>query len=142
MGHIGVKGLQHAVEGIDFDNSCIPSCTICARANIKRTPFPQLSSHRATSGVRVRFGPVQGHFFPNTKPDFQSGSPPSPERQTGPSVQAHKLLNAEPDLNRTSYYAFFFLTRFSSSGVLITLSDSMIHARNNNTVIYQCANQQ
>jgi hypothetical protein len=48
MGHIGVKGLHHAVEGIDFDDSNYASCTICARANIKRTPFPSHASHRAT----------------------------------------------------------------------------------------------
>jgi hypothetical protein len=35
---------------------------------------------------------------------------------------------------------FFFLMRFSSSGVLITLSDSMNHARNNDRVTAQSAN--
>jgi transposase InsO family protein len=48
MGHIGVKGLRHAAEGIDFDDTTHSSCTICARANIKRTPFPEKASHRAT----------------------------------------------------------------------------------------------
>jgi hypothetical protein len=48
MGHIGVKGLRHAVEGVDFDDSDHASCIVCARANIKRTPFPQQAQHRAT----------------------------------------------------------------------------------------------
>ena len=49
MGHIGVKGLKHAIEGITFDDSHINDpCAICARANIKRSPFPQKASHRAT----------------------------------------------------------------------------------------------
>jgi hypothetical protein len=48
MGHIGVKGLWHAVDGIDFDDSDLPSCKICASANIKHTPFPPHASHRAT----------------------------------------------------------------------------------------------
>ena len=46
MGHIGVKGLRSAADGIYFDNSSFPSCTVCAHANIKRTPFPSKSSHR------------------------------------------------------------------------------------------------
>ena len=48
MGHIGVKGLRSAVEGINFDDSEHESCQICARANIKRKPFPKEASHRAT----------------------------------------------------------------------------------------------
>ena len=48
MGHIGVKGLRSTVEGIDFDDSTHQSCIICAKANIKRTPFPSRASHRAT----------------------------------------------------------------------------------------------
>jgi transposase InsO family protein len=48
MGHISVKGLQHAADGVDFDNSHLPSCTICARANITCTPFPHHATHRAT----------------------------------------------------------------------------------------------
>ena len=48
MGHIGVKGLRSAVEGIDFDDSTHQSCIICAKANIKQTPFPSRASHRAT----------------------------------------------------------------------------------------------
>jgi hypothetical protein len=48
MGHIGVKGLRSAVEGIPFDDSTSKSCAICAKANIKHTPFPQKASHRAT----------------------------------------------------------------------------------------------
>ena len=49
MGHIGVKGLRMAVEGLRFDDTSFSSCTICARANIKRSPFPAKSSHRATN---------------------------------------------------------------------------------------------
>ena len=48
MGHISVKGLHSAADGIYFDNSSFPSCTVCARANIKHSPFPSKSSHRAT----------------------------------------------------------------------------------------------
>ena len=48
MGHIGVKGLRSAVEGISFDDSTHDSCAICAKANIKRSPFPSKASHRAT----------------------------------------------------------------------------------------------
>ena len=48
MGHIGVKGLRSAVEGISFDDSTCDSCTICAKANIKCSPFPSKASHRAT----------------------------------------------------------------------------------------------
>ena len=48
MGHIGVKGLRSAAEGIDFDDSSYDSCPICAKANIARTPFPRQASHRAT----------------------------------------------------------------------------------------------
>jgi Integrase core domain len=48
MGHVGVKGLRAAVDGIDFDDSSHDTCSICARANIKRTPFPESASHRAT----------------------------------------------------------------------------------------------
>ena len=48
MGHIGIKGLQQAADGIDFDDSSHPSCTICARANITHTPFPHCASHCTT----------------------------------------------------------------------------------------------
>jgi hypothetical protein len=48
MGHIGVKGLKQAVEGVSFDDSNNSSCSICARANIKRSPFPKHSLHRAS----------------------------------------------------------------------------------------------
>jgi hypothetical protein len=48
MGHIGVKGLKSVVEGIDFNDSTHDSCTICTKANIKKTPFPQQASHHAT----------------------------------------------------------------------------------------------
>jgi hypothetical protein len=48
MGHIGVKGLQSAVNGIPLDDSTHLSCEVCAHANIRRTPFPSQSSHRAS----------------------------------------------------------------------------------------------
>jgi hypothetical protein len=48
MGHIGVKGLHSATDGAPFDNSDHPPCDVCARANIRRTPFPKLSTHRAS----------------------------------------------------------------------------------------------
>jgi hypothetical protein len=52
MGHIGVKGLKSAVDGITFDDSRDhnhSSCPTCAKANIKRSPFPHVASHRATT---------------------------------------------------------------------------------------------
>lgn len=49
MGHIGVKGLKNAVDGILFDDSHPnASCNVCAQANIKRSPFPPKSFHPAT----------------------------------------------------------------------------------------------
>jgi Integrase core domain len=48
MGHIGVKGLRSAVDGLNFDDSTHSSCEVCARANIRRSPFPKYSSRRAT----------------------------------------------------------------------------------------------
>lgn len=52
MGHIGVKGLTSAVNGISFDDSgeeTHSSCSTCAKANIKRFPFPRIASTRATN---------------------------------------------------------------------------------------------
>ena len=49
MGHIGVKGLHSAVDGIPFDDASLPSCSICTRANIKCSPFPSKTQHRATN---------------------------------------------------------------------------------------------
>ena len=52
MGHIGVKGLKSAVDGIHFDDSgseTHSSCQVCAKANIKRSPFPHVSFNRATT---------------------------------------------------------------------------------------------
>ena len=48
MGHTAVKGLSRAVIGINWDDSTptLP-CQVCARANIKRLPFPSASSTRA-----------------------------------------------------------------------------------------------
>ena len=48
MGHIGVKGLHSAVDGLPLDDSTHLSCEVCARANIHRSPFPKRSLHRAT----------------------------------------------------------------------------------------------
>ena len=49
MGHIGVKGLTNAVDGLTLDDShSSSSCAVCARANIKRSPFPHKSLHPAT----------------------------------------------------------------------------------------------
>jgi hypothetical protein len=47
MGHIGVKGLRTAVDGITFDDSSFDTCIICSQANIKCSPFPQKASHPA-----------------------------------------------------------------------------------------------
>jgi hypothetical protein len=52
MGHIGVKGLKSAVNGLPFDDTgseTHSSCSVCAEANIKRSPFPVTASNRATS---------------------------------------------------------------------------------------------
>lgn len=48
MGHIGDKGLHSAVDGLPLDDSTHLSCEVCARANIRRSPFPKQSLHRAT----------------------------------------------------------------------------------------------
>ena len=48
MGHIGIKSLRTAVNGLDFDDCSQPSCAICSKANIKCSPFPHKASHRAT----------------------------------------------------------------------------------------------
>jgi hypothetical protein len=52
MGHIGVKGLNKAVEGINGDSSTYSNCITCAQANIKRTPFPKKAQHRATTLIQ------------------------------------------------------------------------------------------
>lgn len=49
MGHIGVKHLTRAVEGVGVDDSSYPSCITCSQANIKRTPFPKHAMHRASN---------------------------------------------------------------------------------------------
>ena len=49
MGHIGVKELHLAVTGVPSGNFSDSTCTVCARANITRTPFPHQSAHRATA---------------------------------------------------------------------------------------------
>jgi hypothetical protein len=64
MGHTGVKGLRRAVEGIDFDDSTQTSCTVCARANIKRSPFPQRSYHQAERLLKRVHCDVSGPFPP------------------------------------------------------------------------------
>jgi hypothetical protein len=48
MGHIGVKGLKHAVEGLDYEDDTVEECDICARANVKKLPFPKKSDRRAS----------------------------------------------------------------------------------------------
>lgn len=48
MGHIGVKRLSAAADGVPFIDDTPYSCDICAQANIKRFPFPSSSSTRAT----------------------------------------------------------------------------------------------
>lgn len=48
MGHASVKGLKHSCTGIDDFNDANPdSCKICARANIKKKPFPHHSDTRS-----------------------------------------------------------------------------------------------
>jgi hypothetical protein len=48
MGHICVKGLHNAVDGLPLDDSSNDSCDVCARANIRCSPFPKQSLRRAT----------------------------------------------------------------------------------------------
>ena len=48
MGHIGIKGLHSATDSAPSNNSDHPPCEVCARANIRRSPFPKLATHRAT----------------------------------------------------------------------------------------------
>jgi hypothetical protein len=48
MGHIGIKGLKSAVEGLSYGDDSTSPCDICAHANVKRLPFPQQSTARAT----------------------------------------------------------------------------------------------
>jgi hypothetical protein len=48
MGHIGIKGLKTAVDSLQFDDSTSDSCEICVRANIRRSPFPNKTSRRAS----------------------------------------------------------------------------------------------
>jgi hypothetical protein len=48
MGHIGVKGLKTAVDGLNFDDSTRNFCATCATANIKCSPFPSKASHPAS----------------------------------------------------------------------------------------------
>jgi hypothetical protein len=48
MGHIGVKGLGRTVRGLQYSDKTSPTCEICARANIKRTPFPMKSLSKAS----------------------------------------------------------------------------------------------
>jgi hypothetical protein len=70
MGHIGVKGLQSAVEGLPFNDSMQPSCEVCARANIKRSPFPKRASHRATELLERIHCDICGPL-PNSYGNFQ-----------------------------------------------------------------------
>ena len=51
MGHVGIKGLHHAVHGISCDDSTRESCSICARANIRCTPFPSHSNRHASRAL-------------------------------------------------------------------------------------------
>jgi hypothetical protein len=64
MGHIGVKGLRSAVEGLSLDDSTHTSCRICATANIKRSPFPQKATHRATRPLQRIHSDICGPLPP------------------------------------------------------------------------------
>ena len=48
MGHIGVKGLGQAVQGLEYSEETPHTCEICAQANIMRRPFPRKSYTWAT----------------------------------------------------------------------------------------------
>ena len=48
MGHIGVKGLHSAVDDVPLDDSNNESWEVCARDNVRRSPFPKQSTNRAT----------------------------------------------------------------------------------------------
>jgi Integrase core domain. len=62
MGHIGVKGLKHAVEGLKFSDKASGPCDICARANIKKSPFPLKSETHATEILERVHSDVCGPF--------------------------------------------------------------------------------
>jgi len=49
MGHVGVKGLGNAVDGLKYSDETSETCEVCARANIKRTPFPKKSKSTAVN---------------------------------------------------------------------------------------------
>ena len=65
MGHIGVKGLRSAVDGLTSDDSNHHSCVICAEANIKRSPFPDKASHPATRVLERIHCDICGPFPPS-----------------------------------------------------------------------------
>jgi hypothetical protein len=44
MGHIGVKGLRYVVKNLAYDDDSSGECDICARANVKKLPFPKKSN--------------------------------------------------------------------------------------------------
>jgi hypothetical protein len=48
MGHIGIKGLHSAVDGLLSNDSTHLTCEVCACANICRSSFPKHASNRAT----------------------------------------------------------------------------------------------
>lgn len=62
MGHVGVKGLNRATTGLSFNDCNRGPCSICARANIKKTTFPQKSNRRATKILERIHCDVAGPF--------------------------------------------------------------------------------
>jgi hypothetical protein len=62
MGHIGVKGLGNAVEGLKYSDEVSDNCEVCARANIKRTPFPKRSKSHANEILERVHSDICGPF--------------------------------------------------------------------------------
>jgi hypothetical protein len=47
LGHIGVKGLGKAVDGIEYEDETPADCEVCSTANITRSPFPDHTQTRS-----------------------------------------------------------------------------------------------
>jgi hypothetical protein len=62
MGHIGIKGLGRAVEGLQYSDDSAEMCEVCARANIKRSPFPSRSKTRAKDILERVHSDICGPF--------------------------------------------------------------------------------
>jgi hypothetical protein len=62
MGHIGVKGLKDAVDGLEYEDESSYPCDICARANVKKLPLPEKSNWRASRVLERMHSDICGPF--------------------------------------------------------------------------------